>query len=149
MIPAQFDYLAPKTLDEAISLLGKNPDEAKILAGGHSLIPAMKLRLAMPQMLIDLGRIKDLSYIRDEVGQHIDWSDDDSLPDRVVRPSPRDLSPVARNRRADRRRAGSQQRDDRRKSRSQPGILAQTWPACDHRARGRDGGGQSQRRTHR
>jgi carbon-monoxide dehydrogenase medium subunit len=69
MIPAQFDYLAPKTLDEAISLLGKNPDEAKILAGGHSLIPAMKLRLAMPQMLIDLGRIKDLSYIRDEGGR--------------------------------------------------------------------------------
>jgi carbon-monoxide dehydrogenase medium subunit len=69
MIPAQFDYLAPKTLDEAISLLGKNPDEAKILAGGHSLIPAMKLRLAMPQVLIDLGRIKDLSYIRDDGGK--------------------------------------------------------------------------------
>jgi len=69
MISAQFDYVAPKTLDEAISLLGKNPDEAKILAGGHSLIPAMKLRLAMPQMLIDLGRIKDLSYIREEGGR--------------------------------------------------------------------------------
>ena len=69
MIPAQFDYVAPKTLDEAISLLGKNPDEAKILAGGHSLIPAMKIRLAMPQMLIDLGRIKDLSYIREEGGR--------------------------------------------------------------------------------
>jgi carbon-monoxide dehydrogenase medium subunit len=66
MIPAQFDYLAPKTLDEALSLLARNPDEAKILAGGHSLIPAMKLRLAMPQILIDLGRIRDLSYIREE-----------------------------------------------------------------------------------
>ena len=69
MIPAQFDYVAPQTLDEAISLLAKNPDEAKILAGGHSLIPAMKLRLAMPQMLIDLGRIKDLSYIREDGGR--------------------------------------------------------------------------------
>jgi carbon-monoxide dehydrogenase medium subunit len=69
MIPAQFDYLTPATLDEAISLLGERPDEAKILAGGHSLIPAMKLRLAMPQVLIDIGRIKDLSYIREEDGQ--------------------------------------------------------------------------------
>src|SRR6185295_283822 len=69
MIPAQFDYVAPQTLDEAMSLLAKNPDEAKILAGGHSLIPVMKLRLAMPQMLIDLGRIKDLSYIREDGGR--------------------------------------------------------------------------------
>jgi aerobic carbon-monoxide dehydrogenase medium subunit len=69
MIPAQFDYLTPATLDEAISLLGERPDDAKILAGGHSLIPAMKMRLAMPQVLIDIGRIKDLSYIREEDGQ--------------------------------------------------------------------------------
>jgi aerobic carbon-monoxide dehydrogenase medium subunit len=65
MIPAQFDYLAPATLDEAVSLLAQHPDDAKILAGGHSLIPAMKLRLAMPQVLIDIGRIKDLAYIRE------------------------------------------------------------------------------------
>ena len=69
MIPAQFDYLAPATLDEAVSLLTQHSDEAKILAGGHSLIPAMKLRLAMPQVLIDIGRIKDLSYIREEGDQ--------------------------------------------------------------------------------
>src|SRR5438132_6436812 len=62
MIPAQFDYVRAKTLDEAVSLLAQNED-AKVLAGGHSLIPAMKLRLAMPQMLIDIGRIKDLTYI--------------------------------------------------------------------------------------
>ena len=48
MIPAVFDYQAPTTIDEALSLLAANPDEAKILAGGHSLIPAMKLRLAQP-----------------------------------------------------------------------------------------------------
>jgi len=69
MIPAQFDYLTPATLSEAIALLGQHPDEAKILAGGHSLIPAMKLRLATPQILVDLGHIKDLSYIREEGGQ--------------------------------------------------------------------------------
>ncbi len=63
MISAQFDYVRANTLDEAVSLLAQNED-AKILAGGHSLIPAMKLRLAMPQMLIDIGRIKDLSYNR-------------------------------------------------------------------------------------
>jgi carbon-monoxide dehydrogenase medium subunit len=69
MIPAQFDYVAPQTLAEALSLLADKPDDAKILAGGHSLIPAMKLRLAQPQVLIDIARIKDLSYIREESGQ--------------------------------------------------------------------------------
>lgn len=69
MIPAQFDYLAPRTIDEAVSLLAEHQDDAKILAGGHSLIPAMKLRLAMPQILIDLGRIEGLSYIKEEGGQ--------------------------------------------------------------------------------
>src|SRR6266480_4143545 len=69
MIPAQFDYQIAYTLDEAVALLAKDPDGSKVLAGGHSLIPAMKLRLAQPQLLIDIGRIKDLSYIREEDGQ--------------------------------------------------------------------------------
>jgi carbon-monoxide dehydrogenase medium subunit len=69
MIPAQFDYEAPRTLDEALSLLTANPDDAKILAGGHSLLPAMKLRLAQPALLVDIGRIKDLAYIREEGNQ--------------------------------------------------------------------------------
>jgi aerobic carbon-monoxide dehydrogenase medium subunit len=69
MIPSQFDYVAPATLTEALALLAQHADEAKILAGGHSLIPAMKLRLAMPQVLIDIGRIKDLAYIREEGSQ--------------------------------------------------------------------------------
>jgi carbon-monoxide dehydrogenase medium subunit len=68
MIPAQFDYVAPKTLDEAVLLLAERPDDAKILAGGHSLLPAMKLRLAQPGLLVDLGRIRDLSYITAENG---------------------------------------------------------------------------------
>ncbi|MBI3653609.1 MAG: xanthine dehydrogenase family protein subunit M [Acidobacteria bacterium] len=69
MIPAQFDYVTPATLNEALALLAEHQDDAKILAGGHSLIPAMKLRLAMPQMLIDIGRIKDLAYINEEGSQ--------------------------------------------------------------------------------
>jgi aerobic carbon-monoxide dehydrogenase medium subunit len=69
MISAQFDYASPSTLSEAVALLSQHQEDAKILAGGHSLIPAMKLRLAAPQLLIDIGRIKDLSYIREESGQ--------------------------------------------------------------------------------
>lgn len=69
MIPAQFNYEAPRTLDEALMLLAANPDDAKILAGGHSLIPAMKLRLAQPTLLVDIGRLKDLSYIRESGDQ--------------------------------------------------------------------------------
>jgi carbon-monoxide dehydrogenase medium subunit len=65
MIPQQFEYSAPKTLDEALGLLAEG---AKPLAGGMSLIPMMKLRLAAPEHLVDLGRIKDLNYIREEAG---------------------------------------------------------------------------------
>jgi aerobic carbon-monoxide dehydrogenase medium subunit len=69
MIPTSFDYVAAKSLDEAVSLLAKHKDDAKLLAGGHSLLPAMKLRLAQPKVLIDISRIKDLNYIREEGGQ--------------------------------------------------------------------------------
>ena len=68
MIPASFDYQQPKTLDEAIKLLGQSED-GKVLAGGHSLVPAMKLRLAQPKTVIDIGRIPDLNYIREQNGQ--------------------------------------------------------------------------------
>ena len=63
MIPQQFEYSAPKTLDEALGLLAEG---ARPLAGGMSLIPMMKLRLSNPEHLVDLGRIKDLSYIREQ-----------------------------------------------------------------------------------
>src|SRR5215471_6091817 len=69
MIPVQFDHITAKSLDEAISLLARHKDDAKILAGGHSLLPAMKLRLMQPKVLIDLGHIRDLSYIKEEGGQ--------------------------------------------------------------------------------
>ena len=66
MIPAPFDYVLAEHPDHAIELLGKRED-AKLLAGGHSLLPAMKLRLARPDLLIDVGRIGDLAYVRDQV----------------------------------------------------------------------------------
>ncbi len=66
MIPAAFDYAAPTSLEEAISLLQQHGDEAKLLAGGHSLLPLMKLRLAVPSFVVDLGRIPDLAYIRED-----------------------------------------------------------------------------------
>src|SRR6476620_8621460 len=65
MIAQAFEYTAPKTLDEALGLLAEG---AKPLAGGMSLIPMMKLRLATPEHLVDLGRIKDLNYIREAGG---------------------------------------------------------------------------------
>lgn len=68
MIPAPFDYLAPKTLDEAVSLLRKYGEEAKILAGGNSLLPLMKLRLTSPKYLVDINRIGGLEYIRESGG---------------------------------------------------------------------------------
>lgn len=66
MIPASFDYSAPDTLDEALNLLSEIGDEAKILAGGHSLIPMMKLRFAEPKHLIDINNIPGLSYVKIE-----------------------------------------------------------------------------------
>jgi len=65
MIPQTFEYTAPKTLDEALELLAEG---AKPLSGGMSLIPMMKLRLAAPDHLVDLGRLKDLNYIREDGG---------------------------------------------------------------------------------
>ena len=69
MIPPSFEYLAPKTIPDAVALLKKHGDEAKILAGGHSLIPAMRLRLAEPGYLIDISGIGGLDYIQEESGQ--------------------------------------------------------------------------------
>ena len=70
MIPAAFDYVRAGSAEEAISLIGEHGEDAKFLAGGHSLLPIMKLRLASPSVLVDIGRLSDLSYIRD-AGDHI------------------------------------------------------------------------------
>ena len=70
MIPAAFDYVKAGSADEAVTMLGEYGDDAKLLAGGHSLLPLMKLRLATPSVLVDLGRVRDLSYVRDQ-GTHV------------------------------------------------------------------------------
>lgn len=64
MKPAPFDYQAPDTLDEALSVLAENGDEAKILAGGQSLVPMMNFRLAQPSLLVDCNRLSELDFIR-------------------------------------------------------------------------------------
>lgn len=68
MIPGEFEYHVPSDLDEAVALLERLGDDAKVLAGGHSLVPAMRFRLAQPQHLIDINRIDGLAYVREEGG---------------------------------------------------------------------------------
>src|SRR5438093_10475838 len=68
MFPAAFDYVAPSSLQDALKELSSSGGDAKVLAGGHSLLPLMKLRLARPSKLVDLGKIKDLSYVKQDGG---------------------------------------------------------------------------------
>jgi carbon-monoxide dehydrogenase medium subunit len=70
MIPAAFEYRRAGSVEEAVSLLAEHGDEAKLLAGGMSLLPLMKLRLATPAVLVDVGRLRELSYVRD-AGEHL------------------------------------------------------------------------------
>lgn len=70
MIPTEFEYLRPRSMEEALALLAQHGAEARLLAGGHSLLPLMKLRLAAPKYLIDLGGLDELSYIRED-GQEV------------------------------------------------------------------------------
>ena len=70
MIPAAFSYARAESVDEAVALLAEHGDDAKLLAGGHSLLPLMKLRLATPSVLVDIGRLDELAYVRD-AGDHL------------------------------------------------------------------------------
>jgi carbon-monoxide dehydrogenase medium subunit len=91
MIPASFRYAAPRSVAEAVALLGAHED-AKVLAGGHSLLPLMKLRLANPPVLVDINRIPYLSYIREDrqidrlrigaLTRHIDFERSDLIRER-------------------------------------------------------------------
>lgn len=69
MIPAAFEYVRVRTLGEAIEALARYGEEARVLAGGHSLLPAMKLRLAQPKVVVDIGRVAELREIREEDGR--------------------------------------------------------------------------------
>jgi carbon-monoxide dehydrogenase medium subunit len=66
VIPAQFDYMAPATLEEALNALSQHGDDAKVIAGGQSLLPVLRMRLNAPEMVIDLGKIQELRGIRDD-----------------------------------------------------------------------------------
>jgi carbon-monoxide dehydrogenase medium subunit len=68
MIPAPFDYEAPESLEEAVRMLHENGEDAKLIAGGHSLVPLMKLRLATPTLLVDLRRVPGLNHVQRENG---------------------------------------------------------------------------------
>lgn len=68
MKPAPFEYKAPQSIGEALSMLGESGDDAKLLAGGQSLVPAMNFRVIQPSVLIDLNRVRELNYIREEDG---------------------------------------------------------------------------------
>jgi carbon-monoxide dehydrogenase medium subunit len=91
MIPSGFDYHRASSADEAIALLAEHGDDAKLLAGGHSLLPLMRLRLATPAVLVDIGPLDDLSYIREDGGEvvigaltrHHDVAGSDVLAQRV------------------------------------------------------------------
>jgi aerobic carbon-monoxide dehydrogenase medium subunit len=91
VIPAAFEYRRASTVDEAVGILAAEGDDAKLLAGGHSLLPLMKLRLAAPSVLVDIGRIGELSYVREngdgvEIGaltRHRDLETSDVLRDTL------------------------------------------------------------------
>jgi carbon-monoxide dehydrogenase medium subunit len=87
VIPAQFDYLAPSTLEEALAALAEHGDDAKIIAGGQSLLPVLRMRLNAPELVIDLGKIEALRGVRDDgdaivigaMTRHIDVRNDPLL----------------------------------------------------------------------
>jgi aerobic carbon-monoxide dehydrogenase medium subunit len=89
VIPGRFEYEVAESVDRAVELLGSS-DEAKLLAGGHSLLPLMKLRFARPSLLVDIGRLNDLSYVREDGGtiaigalaRHHDLANDATLQQR-------------------------------------------------------------------
>src|SRR5207302_627942 len=85
MIPAEFDYIAPDTLEDAVRALGEGGEDAKLLAGGHSLIPLMKLRLATPSLLVDLRRVSGIHGIQREDGH---WRIGAMTPHRELEHTP-------------------------------------------------------------
>ena len=129
MIPAAFDYVRADSTDAAVALLAEHGDEAKLLAGGMSLLPLMKLRLAVPSVLVDVGRLRDLPYVRDAgdhlaigaLTRHRDLETSDAAARRVRR--------AARGRGRGRRQPGAPPRHDRRLGRARrPGVA--TCPAA-------------------
>ena len=98
MIPASFDYHAPTTLAEALALLPQHGDDAKVLSGGQSLLPLLKLRLGAAGHLVDIGRIPGLEYIEEEGGIAADRRPHPRVGARALRADP-DALPAARRHR--------------------------------------------------
>ena len=109
MIPAPFDYIAPETLDEAVRALADHGEEAKLLAGGHSLLPLMKLRLANPKLLIDLRKIPGLCGVSDPHRRA-----HDTLPDRKLGAVEEKMPVAVSDSACDRGRSGAQSWHHRR-----------------------------------
>ena len=131
MIPPEFDYTAPESLDDALKALADGGEDAKLLAGGHSLLPLMKLRLAAPTLLVDLRKVPGLRGVERANGgwrigamtRHADLQVNG------------DLGIVARGGVADRRPAGPQPRHDRRLDRPRrPRLRPADGPARPRRA---------------
>ena len=146
MIPNKFEYHAPSTsIDEAIGLLVQHGEEAKVMSGGHSLIPLLKTRIAQPGFLIDIGRIEDLAYIQEDgdvcrIGActtHYAIESSDVLKGL--------LSVAPGSRIPNRGRPGQEQGNDRRKL--GPCGPGRGLPGCGHRAEGHGHGGEPQRRA--
>jgi aerobic carbon-monoxide dehydrogenase medium subunit len=91
MIPVKFDYLAPTTIDEALAALSEHGDDAKIIAGGQSLLPVLRMRLNAPEMIVDLGKIDELRGIRDDgdaivigaMTKYVDVANDSTVRDNA------------------------------------------------------------------
>ena len=110
MYPSRFRYEAPRSLDEAISLLSQAGDEAKVLAGGQSLVPLMKLRFAAPALVVDINNIDGLGYHREDpdgtlrvgaLARHADMERSALLPGRhptMAAAAPVIADPIVRNR---------------------------------------------------
>src|SRR5215510_829096 len=91
MYPVAFEYVKPSSINEAVALLQQHGEDAKLLAGGQSLVPMMKLRIARPKVVIDVHRISDLNYIREEADQicsgamirHVQIEESESIREKI------------------------------------------------------------------
>ena len=146
MYPASFEYHRAASVKDALAMLTKFGDDAKLLAGGHSLIPMMKLRLAQPAHLIDIGGIRDLAQIREDGGKIVIGglaTHHQVETSAIIKAQAGNASGV---RGGDWRRAGAQPRHHRR----QPGAFGSGGRLSrrDPRAGGRDARRGERRRTH-
>ena len=144
MIPQNFEYTAPANLQEALGLIADG--SAKVLAGGMSLIPLMKLRLAAPEHVVDISRIPGLSYIREEAGAIHVGAMTTHYEMEIVAAAARQVPAAGRDGVEHRRRAGAQYGHHRRQHRARGSGGGLSGRAV--RARGQGAAGERQDRPH-